>query len=64
MHLTTQHEGAEWVHIAKESTGFDLRWNNRIALGVDDNMPTAAALKGIGGKRLMYDSPHYIETKT
>lgn len=41
-------------HLQRHATEFDFRWNNRIALGVDDSMRAAAALKGIGGKRLTY----------
>ena len=35
-------------------TEFDFRYNNRIALGVDDTQRTNEALKGIAGKRLTY----------
>jgi len=37
-------------HVAE----FDFRYNNRIALGVDDFNRTMTALLGIKGKRLMY----------
>jgi hypothetical protein len=33
---------------------FDFRYNNRIALGVNDTARTEVALRGIVGKRLMY----------
>ena len=41
-------------HLHRYTTEFDFRYNNRAALGVDDVQRTAAALKGIGGKRLTY----------
>lgn len=37
---------------------FDFRYNNRAALGVDDDERTRGALKGISGKRLTYDQTH------
>ena len=33
---------------------FDFRYNNRVALGVDDISRTLNALVGIKGKRLLY----------
>jgi hypothetical protein len=33
---------------------FDFRYNNRVALGINDSARTAAALRGIVGKRLTY----------
>jgi len=41
-------------HLQRYATEFDFRWNNRISLGVDDNMRAAKALKNISGKRLTY----------
>ena len=41
-------------HLQRYATEFDFRWNNRIALGVNDVQRTNAALKGIEGKRLTY----------
>jgi hypothetical protein len=37
---------------------FDFRYNNRIALGVDDVERATKALQGISGKRLTYKGPH------
>lgn len=41
-------------HLQRYATEFDFRWNHRVKLGVDDVQRTAAALKGIEGKRLTY----------
>jgi hypothetical protein len=41
-------------HLKRYVAEFDFRYNNRIALGVDDFTRTLAALGGIKGKRLTY----------
>ena len=41
-------------HLQRYANEFDFRWNNRIALGVNDVQRTNAVLKGIEGKRLTY----------
>jgi hypothetical protein len=41
-------------HLHRYLAEFDFRYNNRIALGVDDQGRADAALKGIVGKRLTY----------
>jgi transposase-like protein len=41
-------------HLHRYVAEFDFRYNNRVKLGVDDAARTAAALKGIVGKRLTY----------
>lgn len=41
-------------HLQRYATEFDFRWNHRVKLGVGDEQRTAAALKGIDGKRLTY----------
>jgi transposase-like protein len=41
-------------HLHRYLAEYDFRYNNRIALGVDDIMRADAALKGIVGKRLTY----------
>lgn len=41
-------------HLKRYLAEFDFRYNNRIALGVNDTARTEAALRGIIGKRLMY----------
>jgi len=41
-------------HLKRYVAEFDFRYNNRVALGIDDFTRTVAALGGIKGKRLMY----------
>jgi hypothetical protein len=42
------------AHLHRYLAEFDFRYNNRIALGIDDAARADAALKGIRGKRLTY----------
>ncbi len=42
------------AHLSRYLAEFDFRYSNRIALGVDDEMRSDEALRGIGGKRLTY----------
>lgn len=45
-------------HLHRYLAEFDFRYNNRSALGVDDEQRTSSALRGTLGKRLTYvDSP-------
>lgn len=44
-------------HLHRYLAEFDFRYNNRVALGVDDNERTIHALRGIEGKRLTYRRP-------
>jgi transposase-like protein len=48
-----QHCGEQHLH--RYLAEFDFRYNNRIALGVDDSERTKNALRGIVGKRLTYN---------
>jgi len=41
-------------HLHRYLAEFDFRYNNRIALGVDDKERAERALKGVTGKRLKY----------
>jgi hypothetical protein len=41
-------------HLHRYLSEYDFRYNNRIALGVDDESRAAAALQGVVGKRLTY----------
>ena len=41
-------------HLHRYLAEFDFRYNNRIALGVDDQARADAALQGVVGKRLTY----------
>jgi transposase-like protein len=41
-------------HVHRYLAEFDFRYNNRVALGVEDTARTTTALRGIVGKRLTY----------
>lgn len=43
-------------HLKRYVGEFDFRYNHRVALGVDDHQRTEAALMGIVGKRLTYQT--------
>jgi len=45
-------------HLHRYLAEFDFRYNNRIALGVDDVARAATLAEGISGKRLTYRRPH------
>lgn len=45
-------------HLHRYLSEFDFRYNNRVALGVDDEVRAEKALQGIAGKRLTYRRPH------
>lgn len=49
---TFHHVGEQ--HLQRYVTEFDFRWNNRIALGVDDVARAETLLGQVGGKRLTY----------
>lgn len=44
-------------HLHRYLAEFDFRYNQRVAMGVDDGMRAAKALKGIRGRRLSYRQP-------
>lgn len=44
-------------HLHRYLAEFDFRYNNRIALGIDDAERTARIIRGAKGKRLMYRRP-------
>lgn len=48
------HHAVSEAHLHRYVTEVAFKWNHRMALGIDDNARTAAALKAIGGKRLTY----------
>lgn len=50
-----QHCGKQHLH--RYVAEFEFRYNNRIALGVDDAGRARAALEGAAGKRLKYQGP-------
>lgn len=47
-----QHFGERHLH--RYLAEFDFRYNNRVALGIDDQARARAAIRGIVGKRLTY----------
>jgi len=51
--IGTFHHVSE-AHLARYLAEFDFRYSNRSGLGVDDDLRTNEALRGIGGKRLTY----------
>ncbi len=48
------HHAVSEHHLQRYINEIAFKWDNRIALGVDDRQRTNAALKGIEGKRLTY----------
>jgi ISXO2-like transposase domain len=44
-------------HLDRYLAEFDFRYNNRVALGVNDPARAKKLLKGIAGKRLTYRRP-------
>lgn len=53
-----QHCGEQHLH--RYLAEFDFRYNNRVALGVDDRQRADSALMGIIGKRLTYQGPSEV----
>jgi hypothetical protein len=51
-----QHCGEKHLH--RYLAEFDFRYNNRVALGVNDAERADQALKGVVGKRLTYRTTH------
>jgi transposase-like protein len=45
-------------HLHRYLSEFDFRYNNRVALGINDERRAQKALQGITGKRLTYRRPH------
>ena len=45
-------------HLHRYVAEYDFRYNNREALGVDDDARMIAAVRGGEGKRLTYRQPH------
>lgn len=46
------------AHLPRYLAEFDFRMNNRVALGVNDDVRTARAVQGAEGKRLRYQGTH------
>jgi transposase-like protein len=49
------------AHLKRYLAEFDFRYNERAALGIDDDERTVRAIKGAEGKRLTYDQPRSAE---
>jgi hypothetical protein len=49
---------ADEQHLPGYLAEFNFRLNNRIALGVSDDVRAERAIKGAEGKRLRYQGPH------
>src|ERR1700682_2200520 len=45
-------------HMGRYLAEYDFRYNQRVALGVNDEQRADKALRGISGKRLTYATPH------
>ena len=45
-------------HLHRYLAEYDFRYNNRVALGIDDVARAERALKGVVGKRLTYETTH------
>lgn len=52
------HQHCAQKHLHRYLAEYDFQYNNRIALGVSDTMRTEAALRGVVGKRLTYQTAH------
>ena len=50
-------------HLHRYLAEFDFRFNNRVALGVDDGARALNALFGAKGKRLTYEGPSEKEAR-
>jgi transposase-like protein len=50
-------------HLQRYVNEAAFKWNNRIALGVDDASRTTNAIKGIEGKRLLYRTTNIEQTQ-
>ena len=48
------------AHLLRYVAEFDIRYNNRARLGVDDATRTSNALRGVVGKRLTYKLAHSV----
>jgi transposase-like protein len=52
--MTGVYQHCSEKHLHRYLAEFDFRYNNRVALGVDDNARAARTIRGAGGKRLIY----------
>lgn len=56
------YQHCEYQHLQRYLAEFDFRYNNRIALSVDDQERAENILSGVVGKRLMYKTPYFANT--
>ena len=56
------YQHCEYQHLQRYLAEFDFRYNNRVALGVDDEERADGMLSGAVGKRLMYKTPYFANT--
>lgn len=56
------YQHCEYQHLQRYLAEFDFRYNNRKALGVDDEERADNMLSGAVGKRLMYKTPYFSNT--
>ena len=56
------YQHCEYQHLQRYLAEFDFRYNNRVALGVDDQERAETMLSGVVGKRLMYKTPYFANT--
>lgn len=59
--ITGVYHNVSEAHLHRYLAEFDFRYSNRSKLGIEDAERAARALKGVGGKRLMYDQPRQAE---
>lgn len=55
--ITGTYHHVSQEHLKRYLCEFDFRYNERIALGVDDTERAAKAIRGAAGKRLTYRQP-------
>jgi transposase-like protein len=56
------YQHCEYQHLHRYLAEFDFRYNNRKALGVEDQERADNLLSGVVGKRLMYKTPNFSNT--
>lgn len=56
------YQHCEYQHLQRYLSEFDFRYNNRVALGVNDQDRADNVLSGVVGKRLMYKTPYFSNT--
>ena len=56
------YQHCEYQHLQRYLAEFDFRYNQRKALGVEDQERAEKLLSGVVGKRLMYKTPNFSNT--